>query len=717
MQLNQEQYEAVFLIKGPIVVCAGAGSGKTRVIAYRTLHLVNSGISPDEITCVTFTNKAASEMKQRIYSLLSDFEIKPSITTFHGYALKLIRHYGIRLGINNYTVIADDQQEIIVKRILKQLDVKDKSCTPKKILSGINFIKNNYFNDVGYPNDIDSNIFKTIYELYEIEKKKSCVFDFDDLLIVGLQLLKQEDILTSARKYSRHLMIDEYQDTNSIQHMLVKTLALDHHNDFLLESLLVVGDEDQSIYSWRGANVGNILHFQRDFKDTQFLKLTRNYRSTQSILSLANEVIKKNSFRNIKKLWTDRTSDVPTFLLECQSGYQEAEIIIKIIKRLKNNQKLKSCAILYRSHYQSRLFEEFCVTYNVKYKIYGGLNFYQRQEIKDILAYLYLAVNAFDKQAFLRCCNIPQRGFGEVAQEEFIQFWQIHEYPILDIIKKYIQEEKISLKIKQALQDISNIIEKISLFEKPSEAISYIIEATHYQQYIEKNAENELEAQSRKENLQELITASKSFNQEYQGNIYDFVDYLSILYEKTENNEQESLSNPPLLLMSIHAAKGLEFSTVFIVGLEEGIFPSSRSNINKEALEEERRLFYVAITRAEDKLICSYALSRAQWGTTKTQYASIFVEDLNPELITKLSYKKYTPMQIEKMASGEYQSTKEDIDYPEKRKQIDNAKINTTITHPLFGIGKIIKQEQNYITIDFEKNTIKTIHIDFLNKA
>ncbi len=718
MQLNQEQYEAVFSIKGPIVVCAGAGSGKTRVIAYRTLHLVNTGFGPEEITCVTFTNKAAKEMNERIGKLLIDFDLKPTITTFHGYALKLIRTFGNRLGINNYTVIAEDQQEIIIKRILKQLDIKDKSCTPKKILSGINFIKNNYFIDVGFPSDIDNNIFKNIYELYEIEKKNNCVFDFDDLLIVSLQLLKYEDILISARKRTRHLMIDEYQDTNSIQHMLVKILALDSNNNFLLESLLVVGDEDQSIYSWRGANVANILHFQRDFKDTKFLQLTRNYRSTQSILSLANEVIKKNNFRNIKKLWTDRTNNKPILLLECQSGYQEAEIVIKTIKRLKNNQKLNSCAILYRSHYQSRLFEELCVTYNVAYKIYGGLNFYQRQEIKDILSYLYLAVNLFDKQAFLRCCNIPQRGFGDATQEEFITFWQLYDLSILDTIDKYIEETKLSTKIKQALTDIKNIISNILLFESPSEAISYIIQSTNYQQYIEKNAENELEILSRKENLQELINASKSFNQEYKGNINDFIDYLSILYEKTENNNDNEKINQPILLMSIHAAKGLEFSTVFIVGLEEGIFPSSRANASKENLEEERRLFYVAITRAEDKLVCSYALTRSQWGTIKSQYSSIFVDDISQELIHKLSCKKYTPLQIEKIAADELDLTiKQNYNFNQEIKTpIIKNKINDIISHPLFGNGTIIKEENNYITIDFGKNNIKTISIDFFNK-
>lgn len=506
-------------------------------------------------------------------------------------------------------------------------------------------------------------------------------------------------------------MIDEYQDTNSIQHMLVKILALNINNDFILDSLLVVGDEDQSIYSWRGANVGNILHFQRDFKNTKYLKLTRNYRSTESILSLANEVIQKNTLRNVKKLWTERSNNIPTFLLEFQSGYQEAETIIKIIKRLKNNQNLQNCAILYRSHYQSRLFEEFCVTYNVKYKIYGGLNFYQRQEVKDILSYLHLSVNQFDTQAFLRCCNIPNRGFGQVAQEDFILFWKINNLPIIETINKYIQETKLSIKTQIALKEIKNILEKILLLENPADAINYIIAITNYHDYIEKNAENEIESQNRKENLQELITASKSFTQEFKGNVNDFVDYLSIFYEKSEETNELDISSTPILLMSIHAAKGLEFSTVFIVGLEDGIFPSSRSNINKDSLEEERRLLYVAITRTENRLILSYALSRAQWGSTKVQHPSVFVDDLSPHLINKLSFKKYLMNQIEKIVSGETSYT--------SNQNYHNHTINNTphkmITHSIFGIGKIIKDEGQFLIIDFGKNNIKTIHKDFFN--
>lgn len=646
--LNEEQYQAVFSIKGPIVVCAGAGSGKTRVIAFRVLHLVNSGVLPYLITCVTFTNKAAREMKERIYQLLADFQSFPIITTFHGYALQLIRLYGARLGFAQYTILGEDQQELIIKNIFKALDIKDKNCTPKKVLSGINFIKNNYFVDVGSPADIDAGLFQRVYQLYEEEKRKCCLLDFDDLLIIALKLLREKDILELVRKNTKHVMIDEYQDTNSIQHALVKLLTLCPNGELAMDSLLVVGDEDQSIYSWRGANVSNILHFKRDFPDAKYLKLTRNYRSTKTILSLANAVIQKNSFRNKKELWTDRHSERSAFLIEFQSGYQEAESLIRTIKRLRHKYTNYSCAILYRSHYQSRLFEECCVSQNVPYKIYGGLNFYQRQEIKDILAYVYLSVNNLDKQSFLRCCNVPQRGFGDVAQEEFIAFWQCYDIGITDIIPLYLAQQKVSIKIKSALLFILDIIETVSKFDNPAQAILYIIQKTEYHQYIDKNAENELEMQSRKENLEELIAAAKSFSNEHSGSIVDFVDYLSVLYEKSEENT-ELENRSPLLLMSIHAAKGLEFNIVCIVGLEDGIFPSGRSQGSNESLEEERRLLYVAITRAEDILICSYAQMRSQWGGPKVQYPSCFLNDFDQRYCQKLSYKKMTLSSIERI--------------------------------------------------------------------
>lgn len=714
MLLNDEQYAAVLSVSGPIVVCAGAGSGKTRVIAYRVLHLVNTGCPPSHITCVTFTNKAAREMKERISELLTEFETLPLVTTFHGYALRLVRTYGHKLGITHYTILSEDDQEIIIKNVMKHFDIKDKQCTAKKILGHINYIKNNFLTYQSYPNDIEQGLFKALFDKYEEEKKKSCVLDFDDLIITALKLLQDNEIVASIRGNTEHLMVDEYQDTNPIQHELVKLITLDKEKNFVLSSLLVVGDEDQSIYSWRGANVQNILHFQKDFPDAIFLKLTRNYRSTNTILSLANSIIAKNNDRNKKDLWTDKNNHFPVYLIELQSGYQEAELVIKIIKNLKSQQSLGTCAILYRSHYQSRIFEELCITYNVKYKVFGGLNFYQRQEIKDILSYLCLAINQYDKQAFLRCCNTPSRGFGDISQADFIQFWASENMTIFQAIDQYILIKKITEKNKATLLEIKEILQKITDFDKPAEAISYIIQRINYYGYIEKNAENEIEIIARKENIQELITASKTFVQEFNANSTDFIDHLALMYEKSEKSEKseeseekEETEDKTILLMSIHAAKGLEFSTVFIVGCEEGIFPSNRSAINNEALEEERRLLYVAVTRAKERLICSYTLSRALWGTIRLQVPSIFTYDFDLRYTKKLTTKNTNITQIEKTICGEsiYQERKT---LSQQQKETSRQQSNNTLFHPIFGYGEIIEKDAQYITIKF-KNGIKKI--------
>lgn len=650
MNLNREQYEAVFSISGPIVVCAGAGSGKTRVITYRALHLLHSGILPSEITCVTFTNKAAKEMKERIDTMLTEYDTKPIVTTFHGYALRLLRFYGKDMGIENFTVIGDDEQELIIKNIINSLEIKDKACTPKKILSGVSFIKNNFFSQINYRGDIEKDLFQHIYDLYEKEKKKNNVFDFDDLLIISIKILQNKTILDDIRKKTRHVMIDEYQDTNSIQHMIVKLLCLNNNRELAVDSLFVVGDEDQSIYSWRGANVANILHFQKDFPQTKFLQLTQNYRSTSVILKLANEVIKKNNLRNSKSLWTEVSSDIPVYLLELQSGYQESEVIIETIKKLKKNNTLGSCAILYRSHYQSRLFEESLVKNNIAYRVYGGINFYQRQEIKDILAYIILATNEYDKTAFIRCCNTPQRGFGAAALEKFLSFWSNFDGGILTIIKNYTETNTLPTKQEIALHEISTIIHEIQMYKNnAAEAINYTIKATEYYQYIEKIAENDLEIETRKENLKELIGAAKSFQDDQGGTIHDFIMQLSLLYDKEENNDEKKEN--PILLMSIHAAKGLEFDTVFVVGLEDGIFPSSRGILTQETIEEERRLLYVALTRASKRLICSYALSRAQWGKIQTQKVSVFINDFGEAQTTLLSFKEKSIHTISHIAS------------------------------------------------------------------
>jgi DNA helicase-2/ATP-dependent DNA helicase PcrA len=727
MKLNQEQYEAVFSTAGPVVVCAGAGSGKTRVITYRVLHLLHQGVQPTEITCVTFTNKAAREMKERIDQMLSEYPVKPVVTTFHGYALRLLKQYGKEIGLGNFTVIGDEEQELLLKTIISTMEIKDKACTPKKILGAISFIKNNYFLHSEYQGEIEKDLFYLLYEKYEQEKKKNNVFDFDDLLLLAIKLLQNKTILEDIRRKTKHVMIDEYQDTNSIQHMMVKSLCLNNQKDLMVDSLFVVGDEDQSIYSWRGANVANIVYFQKDFPGTKFLKLTQNYRSTKKILSLANQIIEKNSLRKTKLLWTETESNVPAYLLELQSGYQESEVIIDTIKKLKKNNNLGSCAILYRSHYQSRLFEEACVKNNLPYSVYGGINFYQRQEIKDILSYVILATNEYDKTAFIRCCNTPQRGFGSVALEKFLDFWAMSEEGILSVIKNYCTTETTPTRQEIALKEISQIIETTQKsHSNPADAIQYIITATQYLTYIEKIAENDLEVQTRKENLKELLSAAKTFHDEEGGTIHDFIMHLSVLYEKEIEDSEEEKTEIPILLMSIHAAKGLEFDTVFVVGLEDGIFPSSRGQLNTETIEEERRLLYVALTRAGKRLFCSYALSRAQWGKIQTQKPSLFIADFGQEHTVFLTFKEHSPYTISAIASDSElhfspsyakprtftppQPTTQPSISPEKKP------FGQKIFHTHFGEGIILEKNNQYLTIQFKNYGKKIIHEDYIIK-
>jgi DNA helicase-2/ATP-dependent DNA helicase PcrA len=707
MELNQDQYQAVLHTTGSAVVCAGAGSGKTRVIAQRVLHLIHIGVLPEAIMCITFTNKAAKEMRERIFALLEGYPTLPLVNTFHGFALWLIRRYGKHLGITDCIVLGEDQQESIIKNIFKILDIKDKAFTVKKVLSSISVIKNNYFQKIDGPPDLDNSLFQQVYLLYEQEKQKNKLFDFDDLLILAIKLLSQESILYELRKIIRHIMIDEYQDTNHIQHLIVKKIAQDDKQKFLLDSLFVVGDEDQSIYSWRGANVQNILSFKKDFPDATYYKLTQNYRSSQSILGLANTLIAKNSIRNHKELWSTKDTIKKTIVLECQTGYHESEIIVNTIKMLRNKNQKYSSAILYRSHYQSRLFEEICIKYNVPYKIYGGINFYQREEVKDILSYLYLSVNQYDQHSFLRCCNVPNRGFGEITKEAFIAYWNMTNGTVINTIDNYLQEKKVAIKMKLALTEILDVINHITTLSNPADAIIYVINKIGYHAYLEKHAETKLEYESRKENLEELVIAAKTFFEEQGGSVADFVSYLSVLYEKSEYKDS---TNNPLLLMSIHAAKGLEFNIVAIVGLEAGSFPSNRSHAQQESLEEERRLLYVAVTRAKDILLCSHAATRVQWGGTQIQTPSCFLHDFDARYCYFLTYKKHTHID---MILQKYLIQDEEINNIQyTNPYAKDPHIPQEVVHPYFGKGKVIKDIGNYYIINFN-GSLKTIDKNF----
>jgi DNA helicase-2/ATP-dependent DNA helicase PcrA len=719
VSLNSQQYSAVVNPNGPIVVCAGAGSGKTRVIAHRTFHLINVlGCDPREITCVTFTNKAANEMKERIGELLKGSMYMPIVTTFHGYALRLIRQYGAILDISNYTIIDEETQRDIIRRIMTECSINDKDITIRKIIYYISNIKNNpSFETFLHESEQKYSVYKALYHYYETEKNKSKCFDFDDILTYGLKLLDDDFVLNDIRLNTKHLLIDEYQDTNHVQHSLVKKIAIDREN-FVLDSLCVVGDEDQSIYSWRGANVHNITNFKNDFPEAKLITLTQNYRSVDKILDLANSVISMNKIRNPKELWTAKKTTNPVFLIEYQNGYKEAEGVINFIISLKKEKKIGSCAILYRSHYQSRLFEEFCITNNVKYKIFGGINFYERQEIKDIIAYIKIAVNKYDRQSFLRVCNTPNRGFGPAAQNLFLDFWnQNLNLPLDMCLNEYINKVDSSEKSKLALKKVLNIIEEINNTNNtPSKAISYVIKEIEYNLYIDKISETDDERKDRKENISELIEAAKMFEQQFENaNISDFLDHLSLMVNTEKDvdfNFQEDIQ--PVILMTVHASKGLEFSTVFIVGLEEGVFPSTRASDNIESFEEERRLLYVGITRACERLICSFANSRNLWGTNRLQIKSPFIKDFSKDVfyidtkkMPKYIFDKILNMNdleaLKSFDNKENNFIKEENDLKEKDHFINSNKIKkgSNVKHSIFGNGFVLSINDDICMVKF----------------
>jgi DNA helicase-2/ATP-dependent DNA helicase PcrA len=736
ISLNSQQYNAVVNPSGPIVVCAGAGSGKTRVIAHRTFHLINVlGCDPRAITCVTFTNKAANEMRERIAELLQGNIYFPIITTFHGYALRLIRQYGAILDISNYTIIDEDTQKDIIRRIMAECSINDKDITIRKIIYYISSIKNNpLFESFIAESEQKYSVYKALYHYYEAEKTKSKCFDFDDILIYGLKLLENDFVLNDIRLNTKHLLIDEYQDTNHIQHSLVKKIAINKDNNFVLDSLCVVGDEDQSIYSWRGANVHNITNFKNDFPEAKLITLTQNYRSVDKILDLANCVISRNKIRNPKELWTAKKTTNPVFLIEYYNGYLEAEGVINIIISLKKEKKTGNCAILYRSHYQSRLFEEFCITNNVKYKVFGGINFYERQEIKDIIAYVKIAINKYDRQSFLRVCNTPVRGFGPAAQNLFLDFWNQNLSLPLDLcLNEYINKIDSLEKSKIALRKILSIIEDVnSVYNTPSKAISYIIKEIEYNSYIDKISETPDEARERKENIAELIEAAKMFEQQFENaTISDFLDHLSLMLNTEKDvdfKSQEDIS--PVILMTVHASKGLEFSTVFIVGLEEGVFPSTRASDSIESFEEERRLLYVGITRACDRLVCSFANSRNLWGTNKLQIKSSFLKDFSKDVFY-IDAKKMPKYIFEKMLNindlevlkkfenkdnnfiNDMNNFKKDFFDKDSFVNVNKIKKGNKVSHSIFGNGLVISISDDVCVVKFS-DKIRNIKASYL---
>jgi len=648
--LNGAQYEAVTHGNGSLLIVAGAGSGKTRVITTRITHLIlNQNAFPSSIVALTFTNKAAMEMKERIEHFLDRSHDLPFVGTFHSFCLRLLKKNSELLENPFFSILDEDDQHKILQDIISRSGL-NKKITAKQLSYQISQIKNQTIDPINHDLYSLNPMVREIYAAYEQEKKASKCLDFDDLLLEVVKIFKKNpEFKKNFQEQTRHILVDEYQDTNIVQHELLKHMAQKDKGALAIDSLCAVGDEDQSIYSWRGATVSNIMNFTNDFRGTKIIKIEQNYRSVQPILDLANNVIQNNANRNPKNLWSQKKGSDRIRTLAFLSEYQEGDAIALFLKNAAKKQKLNKIALLYRTHFQSRALEEALLKHSIPYKIIGGIQFYERKEIKDILAYLKLVVNPFDRPSFFRVVNCPLRGLGNKFEELFHQTWNANLFATFaDIAHKLTDEQIITGTKKDALRDFVRLFETIQHTDKPSKTVQHFITATHYFSYLKESYDPE-EAMSKIDNVKELLQAINHFESQKTTTIADFLDEVALMQAQiqAESNEKD-----PVLLMTLHAAKGLEFDTVILTGLEEGLLPSSRSLASEEAIEEERRLFYVGITRAQERLLLTYSRYRYNYGTMTDQRPSRFVQEIPSGTVPAFDASYWNTLQMNQFFSG-----------------------------------------------------------------
>ena len=637
--MNDRQAEAVQTTEGPLLIMAGAGSGKTRVLTHRIAYLIDEKmVNPWNILAITFTNKAAHEMKDRAYGLNPATQ-DCLIATFHSMCVRILRRDADHIGYNrNFTIIDPGEQRTLMKRILKQLNLDPKKWNERTILGTISNAKNDLIDDVAYAaqaGDLYTNIVAKCYEAYQKELRQSESVDFDDLIMLTLRLFDQNpDVLTYYQQKFQYIHVDEYQDTNHAQYQLVKLLASRFKN------ICVVGDADQSIYGWRGADMQNILDFEKDYPKSKVVLLEENYRSTKTILQAANDVIKNNKNRRPKNLWTQNTDGEQIVYYRANDEQDEAVFVAKTIDELSRSQNFlhKDFAVLYRTNAQSRTIEEALLKSNIPYTMVGGTKFYSRKEIRDIIAYLNLIANLSDNISFERIINEPKRGIGPGTVEKIRDFANLQEMSMLDASAN-IMLSGIKGKAAQSIWDFANMI--LDLREQLdqltiTELVETVLEKTGYVEIL--NAQATLESKARVENIEEFLSVTKNFDdnldsQEEETGLNKLSRFLNdlALIADTDSGSQETSE---VTLMTLHAAKGLEFPVVFIIGMEENVFPLSRASEDPDELEEERRLAYVGITRAEKILYLTNANSRLLFGRTSYNRPTRFINEISPDLLT-----------------------------------------------------------------------------------
>ena len=633
--LNREQKEAVMETEGPLLLLAGAGSGKTRCITHRIAYLIDEcGVKPWNILAITFTNKAAGEMRERVDKLVGFGADQVWVSTFHSLCVRILRRHIDRLGFENgFTIYDADDQKAVMKGICKRLNIDTKTYKERALLGAISSAKDELISvreyELDAANDFGKAVYAKAYREYQETLQKNNALDFDDLIVKTVELFKNcPEILDSYQERFQYIMVDEYQDTNTAQFELVKLLAQKYRN------LCVVGDDDQSIYKFRGANIRNILDFEKYFPEAKVIKLEQNYRSTQSILDAANAVISNNEGRKDKALWTDRGAGNKIHFRSFDNAYEEAEFIAEDIckKVKKEGAAYKDCAVLYRTNAQARLLEERMIMEGVPYNVVGGTNFYARAEIKDILAYLKTVDNGRDEVAVRRILNVPKRGIGAATVEKLEDYAQMRDiglYDAMELADEIMSLGKTAAKIRPFVQLIRGF-RKEALTLSVAELIQHIVEKIGYAEYLQDNYDED--GDDRLENVEELITKAVNYQETHEEpNLTDFLAEVALVAEIDNVAEDDNR----VLLMTLHSAKGLEFPNVYLAGMEDGLFPSYMTIMSDDHsdIEEERRLAYVGITRARNDLTITYARMRMTNGETQYNPLSRFVREIPEDLL------------------------------------------------------------------------------------
>lgn len=671
-KLNDKQKEAVMHVDGPCLVLAGAGSGKTKVLTERIVNLINNGVSPYNILAITFTNKAAREMRERVYNSIEEEANKIFIGTFHSLGLKIVRENASVIGYsNNVTILDRDDVNTLIKRFMKELNLDTEHYPVKSILNKISFAKNEGLSPEEFDKfakaPLDMAACK-VYKMYESALKRSNSVDFDDLLILPLRIFKKDkSVLEKYQEHFKYILVDEYQDTNMVQYDMCKLLASKYRN------LFVVGDMDQSIYSFRFANYMNVINFEKDNKDAKVIVLDENYRSTNNILNAANDVIRNNKERKEKNLWSSKGDGDKIKYIRCDNEQEEASTVVRLTKELLDKgEKPSEIAVLYRTNGQSRVFEEAFLKENIPFKIVGSYFFYNRKEIKDLISYMHLIYNNNDDASLERVINVPRRGIGSKTIERLRSEASISDKSMFEVVNSGKE-----LGFKNLIIDLTNESKNTDLVG----LVDVILDKTGIRKELEEK--NDLESEIRLENLNEFKSIALAFQEKGIFSLEEFLENISLVSDKNEYKEVDDGIN----LMTLHSAKGLEFNDVFLVGMEEGIFPHNRSFESESELEEERRLCYVGITRAKEHLWLMNAKKRTLFGQVSMNFPSRFIKEINSDLIDK---EESVSLKNNNYIGNMYE-----------RDLNDDLKVGDKIVHDKFGEGIVVKIDGSVATIAF----------------